>query len=455
MSAPPIASAVPLTGFDDLVAWFAAGNKPRADWRVGTEHEKFMLADAHGTPAPFDGPNGIEAVLEALAQREGWTRHLEGNRLIALSRGGANITLEPGGQFELSGAPLRTLHETAAELERHFIELRPIAEEMGLSVLPVGFHPWARREDVPWMPKGRYGIMGRYMPKVGKLGHDMMLRTCTVQANLDFSSEGDMATKMRVGIALQPLATALFATSPFREGHISGLNSTRANVWLDTDGDRTGEPPGVFDAGFGFEAYARWALSVPMYFVWRDGRFIDAAGQSFADFMDGRLPALPGELPLVSDWADHLTTLFPEVRLKRYLEMRGADAGPPEMLRALPAFWTGLLYDDAALDAATQLVKPWSAAERAQLRHDTPRAGLSARIHGRTLMELALELLPMAAEGLARRRHVNGFGEDESIYLAPLQEIVSHGRNLSDLWLQSYQTDWNRDLSHLISIGGV
>src|SRR5215813_11142922 len=342
MSAPPSGGGTPIENRRQLVEYFAAGNKPRADWRLGTEHEKFGFHKETLKPLAYDGPDGIRAMLDGLT-RFGWEPLVEGNNIIALTRGKANITLEPGGQFELSGAPLETLHETAEENAQHI-------------------------EEVNWMPKGRYRIMRDYMPRKGKLGLDMMLRTCTVQTNLDFGSEADMVKKFRVSLALQPVATALFANSPFKEGKPAGYKSYRSHIWTDTDPDRCGMLPFVFEEGFGFERYADYMLGVPMYFVYRDGKYIDASGQSFRDFLKGRLPARPGELPTLNDWADHVTTAFPEVRLKRYLEMRGADSGPLPALTALPAFWVGLLYDQTALDAAWDLVKDWTIADHDFLR---------------------------------------------------------------------------------------
>ncbi len=360
MSAPPQAQGEPITDERQLVAYLEAGSKPKSDWRIGTEHEKFGYTHDDLRPLPYDGERSVRALLESLAARFGWQPILEAGRPIALQRGRANITLEPGGQFELSGAPVKTLHETCCEVHEHLDQVRTVAAPLGIGMLGLGFQPKWKREDIPWMPKGRYRIMRAYMPKKGSLGLDMMLRTCTIQVNLDFDSEADMVKKFRVGLALQPVATALFANSPFTEGRPNGFLSYRSHIWTDTDPDRSGILPFVFEAGMGFERYVRHALDVPMYFVYRDGKYIDASGQSFRDFLAGRLPALPGEVPTLTDWNDHLTTLFPEVRLKRFLEMRGADGGPWRNLCALPALWVGVLYHDEPLDAAYEWIRDWT-----------------------------------------------------------------------------------------------
>src|SRR5882762_2754274 len=409
MSAPPSGGGTPIENRRQLIEYFAAGNKPPTAWRMGTEHEKFGFHKKTMKPLPYDGPSGILAMLEGMT-RFGWEPVVEGNNPIALQRANASITLEPGGQFELSGAPLETLHETAAENAQHLDEVKQVAGEIGAGFIGLGFAPEWTREDMHWMPKGRYKIMRDYMPKKGKLGLDMMLRTCTVQTNLDFESEADMVRKFRVSLALQPVAVALFANSPFVEGQPTEFHSYRSFVWTHTDPDLCGMLPFVFEDGFGFERYVDYMLEVPMYFVYRDGTYIDASGQSFRDFMEGRLPAYPGELPVLSDWVDHVTTAFPEVRLKSYLEMRGADGGPWRRLCALPALWVGLFYDSAALDAAADLVADWTEEERDAMRRDVPRLGLDTPHRSRTLRDIALEMLDMAREGLHRRarRHACG-----------------------------------------------
>jgi glutamate--cysteine ligase len=440
MSAPPTSSGEQITSRRQLVEYLAAGCKPAERWRIGTEHEKFIFRRRDLRPAHYAGPDGIGALLNGLADRFGWQKVQEAGNTIALARDGASVSLEPGGQFELSGAPLDTLAETASEIAGHLDEVRQVAGELGLGMLGLGFSPQWRREDFDWMPKGRYAIMRAYMPKRGRLGHDMMLRTSTVQVNLDFASEADMVRKFRVSLALQPLATALFAASPFLEGRPAGYLSYRSQIWTDVDPDRCGMLPFVFEKGFGFERYVDYLLDVPMYFVYRDGRYIDASGQSFGDFMAGKLPALPDATPGIGDWSDHITTAFPEVRLKRYLEMRGADSGPYTHLCALPALWVGLLYDEAALGAAADLVADWSKADHDYLREAVPRTGLATEFRGRKLAALAGEVVALAAAGLTRR----GLGEAK--YLVPLQEIATTGRSLADVMLAEYRGAWHESV---------
>ena len=448
MSAPPSGGGTPIENRRQLIEYFAAGNKPPTAWRMGTEHEKFGFHTATLKPLAYDGPDGIRAMLEGMT-RFGWEPVVEGNNPIALQRANASITLEPGGQFELSGAPLETLHETAAENAQHLDEVKQVAGEIGAGFIGLGFAPEWTREDMHWMPKGRYKIMRDYMPKKGKLGLDMMLRTCTVQTNLDYESEADMVRKFRVSLALQPVAVALFANSPFVEGQPTEFHSYRSFVWTHTDPDRCGMLPFVFEDGFGFERYVDYMLDVPMYFVYRGGTYIDASGQSFRDFIAGRLPALPGELPLIGDWADHLTTAFPEVRLKTFLEMRGADGGPWRRLCALPALWLGLLYDRAALDAASDLVADWSEAEREAMLRDVPRMGLDTPHRSRTIRDIALEVLDIAREGLHRRARRDRAGEDETHFLDTLFSIAGSGRTPAAELLEDYQTRWNGDLDRI------
>lgn len=448
MSSPSSAHDSRIESKQQLIDDLAAGNKPREDWRIGTEHEKFGFRLSDLRPPTYEGPQGIRAVLEGLAQF-GWTPVLEGGHLIALKKDGASVTLEPAGQLELSGAPLENLHQTCRETAGHLGELKIVSDRLGIGFFGMGFQPKWTREDMPWMPKGRYKIMREYMPKVGGLGLDMMTRTCTVQVNLDFASEADMVKKFRVSLALQPIATALFADSPFREGQPNGFLSYRSHIWTDTDPDRTGMLDFVFEDGFGFERYVDYLLDVPMYFVYREGRYIDAAGLSFRDFLRGELSVLPGEKPTLSDWGDHLTTAFPEVRLKRYLEMRGADAGPWSRLCALPAFWTGLLYDDTALDAAWDLVRDFSMEERNALRDGVPRQALKLPFRNSNLLELARESLKIAAHGLQRRARLNCNGVDERIYLESLIEIVDSGQTAAERKLERFHGEWGGSVDPL------
>ncbi len=431
---------------EDLVGWIADGCKPADGWLIGTEHEKFVFDTQTLAPVPYDGPHGIRALMQALIEKYHWQPVMEGDNIIALSRpegeAGGAISLEPGGQFELSGAPVKTMHETAAETQTHLDEVLDVAQHLRLGFLGVGFTPKSKLADMPRMPKQRYDVMTRYMPMVGKRGLDMMYRTCTVQVNLDFADEADMVKKFRVSLALQPIATALFACSPFTEGKPNGFKSMRSEVWRDTDLNRTGMLPFVFEPGMGYERYVDYALDVPIYFVYRSGRYIDAAGASFRDFMAGRLPQMPGELPTLDDWSDHLTTLFPEVRLKRFLEMRGADGGRWRRICALPAFWVGLLYDRQALDAAWDLVKDWTSEERQALRDGTPRLALQTPFRKSTVQAIAGQVLEIAALGLKNRRRRDGAGRDETMYLEPLQGFVASGRTPADELLERYHGVW-------------
>lgn len=434
----------PLESRDHLVAWFAAGVKPRERFRVGTEHEKFAFTLARHEPLPYQGPRGIRALLEGMQMLLGWDPIMEGANIIGLSdvTGGGAITLEPGGQFELSGAPVETVHQTSSELMAHLAQLREVAAPLGIGFLGLGMAPTWTRAEMAVMPKGRYRIMTAYMPKVGRLGLDMMYRTCTVQTNLDFCSEADMVKKLRVSLALQPVATALFANSPFTEGKPNGFLSFRSEIWRDTDPDRSGMLPWAFESGMGFERWIDYALDVPMYFVKRGDTYVDVAGQSFRDLLAGRLAALPGERATVSDWANHVSTIFPEVRLKRYLEMRGADANPWRRLPSLAAFWVGLLYDETCLDAAWDLCRDWTAEERQSLRDAVPRLGLNAMIRGRSLREVATDCLSLAQAGLARRRHLDWYGRDETRHLDPLHEIVASGRTPAEEMLEKFHGSW-------------
>jgi glutamate--cysteine ligase len=439
----------PIESRADLLSVFEDGEKNPADWRIGTEHEKFVyrLADHHAPS--YDQAGGIRDLLKGLAEY-GWEPVEENGNVIALKGVDGAISLEPAGQFELSGAALQNLHQTCAEAARHLDQCKAVGERLGLGFLGVGMWPDKRREDLPVMPKGRYAIMLRYMPEVGSLGLDMMLRTCTIQVNLDYSSEADMVKKFRAGLALQPVATALFANSPFTEGKPNGFRSFRSHIWEDTDPDRTGMLPFVFEDGFGYERYCDYALDVPMYFVFREGKYIDVAGESFRAFIDGKLPQMPGEKPRLTDWTDHLSTAFPEVRLKSFLEMRGADGGRWSRICALPALWVGLLYDSEALDAAWELVKRWSIGERERLRHDVPRLALDAVTpDGQSMRDFAERVLDVAAGGLTRRAQLNSAGDNEGGFLDPLRDVIATGMTPADRLLAKYHDEWHGDVSRI------
>ena len=432
-----------------LIAPMQNGEKPREQWRIGTEHEKLVYKVPDHRAPSYDEGCGIRDMLLALRQY-GWEPVEENGKVIAMAGGDGTVSLEPAGQLELSGAPLEAIHQTCAETGRHLTQVKAIGEKCGAGFLGLGMWPDKTREELPIMPKGRYDIMLRHMPLVGNLGLDMMLRTCTIQVNLDYDSEADMVKKFRTSLALQPLATALFANSPFTEGKPNGYLSYRSHIWSDTDPARTGMLPFVFEDGFGYERWADYMLDVPMYFVFRDGRYIDAAGQSFRDFLKGELPALPGELPTPSDWWDHLSTAFPEVRLKSFLEMRGADGGPWNRICALPALWVGLLYDDTALDAAWDLVRNWSMEEREALRSAVPRLALDAPVPGGgKLQDLAREVLNIARAGLASRAMLNSMGDNETGFLNPLFEIVESGKVPAQRLLDKYHGEWGRDISRI------
>ncbi|MFT3763620.1 MAG: glutamate--cysteine ligase [Pseudoxanthomonas sp.] len=453
MSSPSHATDTIIESRAQLVDYIAAGEKPATDWRIGTEHEKFGFRLDDLRPPTFDGERGIEALLKGLT-RFGWQAieeriDEEPSRTIALEKDGASVTLEPAGQLELSGAALENLHQTCVEVGAHLQEVKQVADELQLGFLGMGFQPKWRREDMPWMPKGRYRIMRDYMPRVGKLGLDMMTRTCTVQVNLDYASEADMAKKFRVSLALQPVATALFADSPFTEGEPNGYLSYRSHIWTDTDPDRTGMLDFVFDEGFGYERYVDYILDVPMYFSYRDGVYVDASGKSFRSFLKGELDVLPGALPTLRDWSDHLTTAFPEVRLKKFLEMRGADSGPWNRICALPAFWVGLLYDDAALDAAWDLVKDFTMEERHALRDGVPKHALKLPFRGASVRELAIDALKISAAGLRRRARRNANGTDESRFIEPLVEIAEANQTPAERKLALFANEWNGDIDRV------
>ncbi|MGO4552235.1 glutamate--cysteine ligase [Lysobacter sp. 2RAF19] len=454
MSSLSNVAELPITDRRELVEYLASGSRPRTDWRIGTEHEKFGFRTDDLRPPTFDGERGIEALLEGLV-RFGWEPVREHGRTIALARDGASVTLEPAGQLELSGGQLESIHDTCRETNTHLDEVKAVAGQLGIGFLGMGFQPKWRRDEMPWMPKGRYKIMRAYMPKRGSLGLDMMTRTCTVQVNLDFASEADMVKKFRTSLALQPIATALFADSPFTEGKPNGFLSYRSHIWTDTDPDRTGMLDFVFEDGFGFERYTDYLLDVPMYFVYRNGEYLDASGKSFRKFLDGKLDVTPGALPTLRDWSDHMTTAFPEVRLKKYLEMRGADSGPWNRICALPAFWVGLLYDDASLDAAWDLVKDYSREERHALRDGVPKHALKlpARLgkSQATVRELAIEVLKISAAGLARRDRRNKSGVDERVFLDPLIESAEANQTPAERKLALYEGPWAGNIDRVFS----
>jgi glutamate--cysteine ligase len=428
----------PITSRAQLISYFADAAKPKADWRAGSEYEKFIYRPSNLKTVSWGEPNGLRDLMYGLTQF-GWTPVMEGENIIGLRRGAAGISLEPGGQFELAGAPMATLHETAFEIDEHIRELNQLGEAMDIGVLSIGFHPTARREDIKLVPKGRYYIQYERMPTRGALALDMMLRTCAIQTSLDFSDEQDMVKKFRVALALQPIITGLFASSPFTEGRLNGYNSYRMHVWSDTDPSRTGALPFVFEEGFGFERYVEHAIDVPMQFIFRNDGYLNCEGESFRQFLDGKLPQLPGEVPTTADWANHLTTLFTDVRLKKVLEMRGADAGCPRMMLALPSFWVGLLYDDQALDAAWEIVKCWNADDRIALHNDVPRDGLRAKVRGRIVHDVAIDILAFSKQGLTRRNKLSSSGQDESSYLDILFEIVDSGENCADKLIKDYK----------------
>jgi glutamate--cysteine ligase len=440
-----VSDTTPIGARSELVEWIASGEKPRDSWRLGTEHEKVPFYRADLSPVPYDGAKGIRALLEGMQERTGWAPIMEDDHPIGLAddRGGGAISLEPGGQFELSGAPLSNLHDTARETAQHLDDVKAVGDKLGIGFLTLGMSPLWTRAQTPVMPKARYRIMTDYMPKVGSLGLDMMYRTSTVQVNMDYASEADMVKKLRVSLALQPIATAIFANSPFTDGKPNGYLSMRSNIWLDTDRNRTGMMAFAFEEGFGYERYVDWALDVPMYFVKRDSTYHDVAGASFHDLLAGKLAQLPGERATHSDWANHVSTLFPEVRLKRYLEMRGADVGNLEHIVALSAFWTGLLYDEAALDGAWDLVKAWSAEQREQLRADVPKLALKATIAGRSVQDVARDALALSRAGLQRRACSDESGQDETRHLAYAEEIVTSGRTQAERLLERYHGAWS------------
>lgn len=447
----PQSGGGPIEHHSQLAEYLSSGCKPKEEWRIGTEHEKFGYCKDNLTPLPYEGDRSIKAILEGLRDEFDWLPVEEAGHLIGLTKDGANVSLEPGGQLELSGAPLESIHQTCDEANVHLREVKAVADRIGARFFGMGSAPEWTHEQMPLMPKGRYKLMDRYMGEVGTHGREMMRRSTTIQVNLDFSSEPDMVQKLRVALALQPIATALFANSPFFEGKLSGYQSYRARIWQDTDPARTGGLPFVFEDGFGFEAWVQYALDVPMYFVYRDGKYIDALGMSFRDFLAGKLPALPGEMPTMSDWADHLTTAFPDARIKKYMEMRGADGGPWRKICALPAFWVGMMYDQNALDAAWDVCKDWTTEQREQLRIDVAKDGLQARIGDVEVLDVAKELLVISESGL-KARAVPGAGgliPDETHFLNALQEIVGRGYSPAKKLERLFECEWAGDIKRV------
>lgn len=439
----------PIESMDELVGWIAKGNKPREKWRIGTEHEKFPFYVDGNAPVPYAGPRGIKALLDGMRDKLGWEPIIDAGNIIGLVEptGQGAISLEPGGQFELSGAPVETIHQTCREGNAHLAQLREIAEPLGIRFLGLGGSPKWTLADTPKMPKSRYEIMTRYMPKVGSQGLDMMYRTCTIQVNLDFESEADMRRKMQVSLKLQPLSTALFANSPFTDGRANGLRSWRGEIWRDTDNQRSGLLDFCFSPDFGFADYVEWALDVPMYFVIREGRYIDMTHMTFRDFMAGKARhEVPDGMPTIGDWANHLSTLFPDVRLKRFLEMRGADGGPWRRICALPAFWVGLLYDDEALDAADEMTRDWTFEEVRAMRDAVPREALETMFRNRTLREVGREALAISRLGLTNRGRKNRDGYDETSFLSTLDEVVARGTTSAEEMLSAYHTRWGNSI---------
>ncbi|MDR7224507.1 glutamate--cysteine ligase [Aminobacter aminovorans] len=435
----------PIEGMDELVGYLAAGNKPRDKWRIGTEHEKFPFYVDGNAPVPYGGDRGIRALLEGMQKTLGWDPIIDAGRIIGLVEptGQGAISLEPGGQFELSGAPLESIHQTCREGNAHLAQLREIAEPLGIRFLGLGGSPKWTLAETPRMPKSRYDIMTAYMPKVGTKGLDMMYRTCTIQVNLDFESEADMRRKMQVSLKLQPLSTALFANSPFTDGRPNGMQSWRGDIWRDTDNQRSGLLEFCFSPEFGFADYVEWALDVPMYFVIRDEQYRDMTHITFRQFMAGAARnEIPDGMPTMGDWANHLSTLFPDVRLKRFLEMRGADGGPWRRICALPAFWVGLLYDPATLDAAEELTRNWTYAETLAMRDAVPEQGIAAPFRNTTLREIGREVLALSRQGLVNRGRKNREGFDEAGFLNTLDEVIARGTTSAEEMLNAYNTRW-------------
>ena len=436
---------------NQLIEYLASGCKPKSDWRIGTEHEKFGYFKETLLPIPYSGDRSVLAILKGLEREFGWAPITENNHLIGLSKNGANVSLEPGGALELSGAQVQTVFQTCDEVNEHLSQVKSIADKLNIGFIGLGAAPHWKHHEMSMMPKGRYKLMSEYMDQVGTMGKSMMFRTCTVQVNLDYSSEADMVQKMRVALALQPVATALFSNSPFFDGKLTGHKSWRSRIWRSLDAQRTGLLPFVFNESFGFESWVEYALDVPMYFVYRDGHYINALGQSFREFMKGQLPALPGELPTLDDWADHLTTIFPEARLKKFIEMRGADAGQWHRLCALPAFWVGICYDQSSLDAAWDIVKNWDKDDRENLRVAAAKDGLNGSVGNKKLIDLAKETVQISENGLEKRAKAssNGLHSDETLFLESLKENIEKRKSSADELLEKYHGSWNRDVTKI------
>ena len=437
-----------------LVEWIAKGAKPAADWRIGTEHEKFLFHRDSLRPVAYDGDSGVEAMLNALCKVIGdkATPIIEKGKIIGLKDGdGGSVSLEPGGQLELSGAPLSNLHQTCAETGRHLRHMRAVSSALGVGMLGIGFQPKWRRDDISWMPKGRYQIMRNHMPKVGTMGLDMMLRSCTVQVNLDYADEADMRRKFRTSLALQPIATALFANSPFKDGKPSGWLSGRAHVWTDTDNARCGVPSCVFDPHFGYEQWIDYILDVPMYFLHRGEDYVDVAGKSFRDYLAGTLAGFEGEPPQMADFEDHITTAFPEVRLKQYLEMRGADSGSWANICALPAYWVGLLYCDEALAEAEDLVRDVGADDVMAARLSVAKDGLRGKLGAHDVATLAKKTIDIASKGLRNRGIFDDGGDDESGFLQPLRKVIATQKTPAEVMLDLYHGEWAEDIDQVFA----
>ena len=437
-----------------LVEWLAKGAKPAADWRIGTEHEKFLFHRDSLRPVAYDGDSGVEAMLNALCKVIGdkATPIIEKGKIIGLKDGdGGSVSLEPGGQLELSGAPLSNLHQTCAETGRHLRHMRAVSSALGVGMLGIGFQPKWRRDDISWMPKGRYQIMRNHMPKVGTMGLDMMLRSCTVQVNLDYADEADMRRKFRTSLALQPIATALFANSPFKDGKPSGWLSGRAHVWTDTDNARCGVPSCVFDPHFGYEQWIDYILDVPMYFLHRGEDYVDVAGKSFRDYLAGTLAGFEGEPPQMADFEDHITTAFPEVRLKQYLEMRGADSGSWANICALPAYWVGLLYCDEALAEAEDLVRDVGSDDVMAARLSVAKDGLRGKLGAHDVATLAKKTIDIASKGLRNRGIFDDGGDDESGFLQPLRKVIATQKTPAEVMLDLYHGDWAEDIDQVFT----